>query len=103
MSTSTERREIYSSRRWRKLRSEKLDSMPLCELCQADGFTVSATIVHHKVHIRQGGPAFPDDLDQLQSLCQPCHDDIHRGDGKQCLSGDRLKFYQRVIQTEGSK
>ena len=100
MSTSTERREVYSSRRWRKLRDIKLDDKPLCELCQCQGLTVAAVLVHHRKPIRDGGDPFPGDLDQLQSLCQACHQEQHSG---ATLTGDAAEFYAMFLeQTEGS-
>ena len=100
MSTSQERREIYSSRRWRKLRDIKLDNKPLCELCQGQGLTVAAVMVHHRKPIRDGGEPFPE-LDQLQSLCQACHQEQHSDRGV-TLTGDAAEFYAMFLeQTEG--
>lgn len=76
MSTATERRTIYLTRRWQRLRGMKLKRNPLCERCAKDGLTVGAEIVHHIVHIRKGGPAFPP-LSGLESLCQECHNAEH--------------------------
>ena len=102
MSTPEERRTIYSSRKWRRLRDIKLDDKPLCELCQVQGLIVAATIVHHKHAIRSGGELFPDDLDQLQSLCQACHQEQHSDRGA-TLTGDAAEFYELFLeQTEGS-
>ena len=82
MSTPQERREIYSSRRWQKLRSAKLDENPLCERCQVQGFINGAVMVHHVVPIRNGGEPFPE-LDGLMSLCWPCHQANHGGEPRE--------------------
>ena len=95
MSTPQERREIYSSRRWQKLRSAKLDENPLCERCQAAGFTVGAKMVHHIRPVREGGDPFPG-LDGLLSLCWPCHREQHSGGAT--LKGERQKFYAMLEQ-----
>jgi len=101
VSTATERREVYSSRRWRKLRDDKLNDKPLCEQCHQQGYSVAAVLVHHRQPIREGGDPFPDDLDQLQSLCQACHQEQH-GSGA-TLTGDAAEFYAMFLeQTEGS-
>ena len=76
MSTAKERREVYSSRRWQKLRSAKLDDQPLCENCERNGLVIGATVVHHKIAIRDGGDPFPE-LDGLEALCWVCHQDEH--------------------------
>ena len=89
MSTPQERREVYSTPRWHRLRSRKLNKNPLCERCQSEGFTVGAKMVHHVVPIRDGGPAFPK-LDGLMSLCWPCH----RGEHRDQLPGERQNFYE---------
>lgn len=68
---------IYLSSRWRKLRERKLMIEPLCELC--GGVTV-ATIVHHKREIKAGGDPF--NIDNLQSICQECHNRLHKGRGR---------------------
>ena len=95
MSTSRERREVYTTRRWRKLRSEKLDSAPLCERCQVQGFVNGAVMVHHIRPVRDGGSAFPG-LDGLMSLCWSCHREQHSGGA--ALKGERQKFYAMLEQ-----
>lgn len=78
------RQRIYASPRWQKLRRYKLQCAPLCELCEAQGRTVAAVQVHHKISFvdiddpnRQYELAF--DYDNLQSLCRTCHASIHGG------------------------
>ena len=76
MSTEQERKEIYNTHRWRKLRIEKLNLNPLCEECEREGITMGADIVHHRVHISDGGDPFPE-VEGLESLCLPCHSKHH--------------------------
>ena len=56
---------------WRKKRRIALirDSH-LCQLCIKDGIIINATDVDHIVNKAKGGT---DDIDNLQSLCSPCH------------------------------
>lgn len=65
---------IYLSREWRRLRLWKLSQSPVCELCQ--GVRV-ATIVHHRVAIKDGGDPYA--VENLVSLCPECHNRIHGG------------------------
>lgn len=62
----------YSTARWRRLRSLKLATDPLCEPCTAAGRLTVANTVDHDVPISAGGPAFPG-LDGLTSMCPSCH------------------------------
>ncbi len=58
--------EFYNSSRWRKTRLIQLTSYPVCAMCGH-----IATIADHIKEINDGGAKY--DLDNLQSLCLPCH------------------------------
>jgi 5-methylcytosine-specific restriction enzyme A len=62
----------YSTTRWVKLRRLKLSHHTLCEACLARGRVEPATTVHHRHRVTAGGDPYPA-LDQLASLCAPCH------------------------------
>ena len=66
----------YSESAWRKLRALKLHNQPCCERCIAKGITIVATMVHHKDPVTEGGKFLPE-LDELESLCTPCHNKEH--------------------------
>ena len=61
---------------WAKVRDRKLSSQPLCEICQGNGRTTAATVVHHikptdtHFHLRL-------QFSNLQSLCRNCHENLH--------------------------
>lgn len=55
---------------WRRTRALKLAEQPLCEDCHEKGMTTAATEVDHVVALSAGGAH---DLDNLRSLCKPCH------------------------------
>ena len=63
--------DFYQSRRWRSLRSLKLQQNPLCEECEKNGILRPADMVDHIVPINKGGA--PLDMSNLQSLCNRCH------------------------------
>ncbi len=63
--------KFYQSKAWRDLRAVKLEQSPLCEECARHGITTLAQVVDHIVPINKGGARL--DMDNLQSLCHPCH------------------------------
>lgn len=83
-----ERRKIYQTKRWVRLRAVKFANDPLCELCMQKEPSVirPAEDVHHIVSfmtttdpIKRKALAF--DYDNLQSLCKECHQKIHNSHG----------------------
>ncbi len=62
----------YGTPQWRGLRAAKLSAQPLCEACLRREVVEPATVVDHIVAISKGGDPFPP-LDQLMSMCEPCH------------------------------
>ena len=85
MSQKEDKAKIYNSREWAQLRRAKLEANPLCEMCLANGFVVSARVVHHKTPIESArnyremwALAIGCGLNGLQSLCFQCHSDIHK-------------------------
>lgn len=90
--TARERHDIYmqliSSRAYRKLRARYMAGHPLCELCKAQGYVRAADVVHHKERVEgatdeEGMRRRTMAWNNLQSLCNECHDAIHqRGKGE---------------------
>jgi len=73
----TEEQSFYHSPRWRKLRAWKLRRDPLCEVCEAEGRTKEAKMVHHIKDIKDGGELMA--VDNLASLCGlACHNKLHQ-------------------------
>jgi 5-methylcytosine-specific restriction protein A len=62
----------YNTKQWSVLRRHKLALSPLCEECEDIGKLTVANTVDHVVAIKSGGAPFPG-LDELRSLCPPCH------------------------------
>ena len=69
--------KIYRSRRWTELSKRKRQTDPLCEQCLQQGKITPATLVHHKIPIRDGGD--PWDWANLESCCASCQAISHRG------------------------
>ncbi len=59
--------------RWQKIRLMKLARDPLCEQCLFMGRDEAAVMVHH----RDRNP-HNNGWDNLESLCNPCHDAEHQ-------------------------
>ncbi len=77
-----ERRKIYNSERWRRLRAWKFANDPLCEMCLKEGHTVPAEDIHHVVSFMSADDIeqrqfLAYDYDNLMSLCKRCHQKIH--------------------------
>ena len=89
---------IYNSREWRELRIRKLQANPLCEVCQQQGIVTAAHCVHHihpieDSHSVQEMRKWAFMYENLQSLCDSCHADIHKAEGKgtKALAIERAK------------
>lgn len=63
---------------WQQVRARYLRLHPLCEICQEQGKTIIATLVHHKTPIQDGGARL--DFSNMQALCNNCHEAIHGKD-----------------------
>lgn len=90
MSTQKERKEIYGTPRWRRLRNEIMDRTGgLCAECLRQDRTVPAEIIHHIVPIRAGGDIW--DRANLEPLCRLCHEEVHKNDCRLSDDEKRLK------------
>lgn len=70
----------YKSKRWQKLRKQKLLLNPICERCNKQGIIKATYIIHHKEYITDKN--YEDDnvfynIDNLESLCFDCHNKEH--------------------------
>lgn len=81
-----ERRKIYSSERWRRLRAWKFACNPLCEQCLREDKTTPTEDIHHITSfmstddpVQRNFLAY--DFDNLMSLCKTCHQKIHNKKG----------------------
>ena len=73
---------IYNSKEWKALRIAKLRANTDCEICKANGHIRSAHCVHH-IHPIEDSSTFEEmkrwafDWNNLQSLCDECHHQVH--------------------------
>ena len=63
---------------WRRIRERYIAAHPLCERCKLEGRLIPAYIVHHKQKLSDNGTH---DWENLQSLCQNCHSQLHAAQG----------------------
>lgn len=70
---SDERRRLYASARWRRLRLQHLKANPLCVMCQAEGIIRAAEICDHRDGHQGDWEARFWDTGGLQSLCLGHH------------------------------
>ena len=77
-----ERRRVYNSERWRRLRAMKFAISPLCEVCEKMNRITPAEDVHHIVSFMS--TTDPEqryflayDLNNLMSLCKKHHQEAH--------------------------
>lgn len=60
-------------RAWKRIRDRHIAAHPLCEQCKSNDTITLAQQVHHIKPLSQGGT---NDVDNLMSLCTPCHSRI---------------------------
>jgi len=97
-------------RRWRRMRKAYLNQNPLCVICLASGYIVSATVVDHIVPHRGDRGLFRNQKN-WQALCKKCHDEKTsseknpRGGGAKSLEGGgcRPKIAGRSTRAQISK
>lgn len=89
----------YQSPIWKTTRLTYKTEHPICERCLAQGIVTPMTDVHHMCKIGNGRNArerwmLLSDKDNLVSLCEKCHHDIHKGlDNKYLISIN--EYYDR--------
>lgn len=76
-------KNFYNSATWVSCSKSYLSCVNgLCEICLAEGRLTPARLVHHKVHMNAETVQVPElayGFDNLQALCQDCHNRVHYG------------------------
>ena len=71
------KKRLYDSSEWRKMRDRQLAKHPLCDMCLRRELYVPATVADHIIPHRNNLKLFYD-IDNLQSLCETCHNSRKR-------------------------
>lgn len=74
--------KMITSVRWTKLRKRKINSNPICEICNDNGIITPAEEVHHISPVEDAVSTdemerLMFDYNNLQSLCHDCHINEH--------------------------
>lgn len=96
------RMDVYNTKLWRDTRKIKMVNNPLCEICEIEGRITPTDDIHHLRTFTQAQDEAQKDLlafdyDNLISLCDKCHQRIHHGDYKGCITLDEIKERAEVI------
>lgn len=73
--------DFYRTKRWRNTRQAKINANPLCEECERQGMLITATVVDH-IQPRRQRQDLELDWDNLQSLCEKCHNTKSSAEGR---------------------
>ena len=85
-----ERRKIYNTARWKRIRKLKFLDNPLCEICEKKGIITPAEDIHHITSFMSTNDPVKRyflayDMDNLLSLCKQCHQKVHNERGVNLL------------------
>ena len=88
-------------RRYRALRQRILNDEPLCRRCNAQGYTVTATELHHVIPISVAPEKLMDE-DNLEPLCRECHSQTknHSRKAGATLEGDLISGFPYKIMDD---
>lgn len=101
-------KKFYRSVAWRQVRAECIQRAGgLCEICYKAGEVKPGKIVHHKEHLNVDNindPSVTLSLDNLEYVCQECHNLIHENEeinaGKNKNKNQRTKRQGRRYQID---
>lgn len=84
---------FYTSKEWERCRADYLKKVGYyCERCKANGIYNPAKIVHHKIYLNEGNykdASVSLNFDNLEALCQDCHNKEHIAEGQRRYKVDR--------------
>lgn len=90
-------RKFYASAAWIRTQAAYMKSQNyICERCGG-----AACIVHHKKHITPGNINNPEitlNWDNLEAVCQDCHNKEHFGKNGSCIQGLRFSTNGDLIE-----
>lgn len=96
--TSNERRKLYGTARWKRLRKAAKDRDGWrCKLCGKAG----RLEVHHIRSPFDGAPMW--DIENLRTLCRSCHFQTHNADRKRqrlaMMAAPRRAWWERIYSS----
>ena len=90
---------FYQSPEWVKCRRAYIAySGGLCERCKAKGIIQAGRVVHHKIHLTAENYTRPEislSFQNLELLCQSCHEEEHRGKRRYSFTEDGMVVERR--------
>lgn len=90
---------FYNSREWRECRRAYISHVGgLCERCKAKGIIQAGRVVHHKVRLTAENYTRPEislSFQNLELLCQSCHEEEHRGKRRYSFTEDGMVVERR--------
>ncbi|MFT8392387.1 MAG: HNH endonuclease signature motif containing protein [Liquorilactobacillus ghanensis] len=88
---SSKENEFYHSREWRAVRQTVLErDCYLCQECRRNGIVKQGNTVHHKIHLRDDWSKRLD-MNNLETICQQCHNREHFEKGYSNSKRKRIK------------
>lgn len=97
MSTRNEKKYIYCTPRWRRLREVILDETGgLCAVCKRKGYVEEAKIIHHIKPWKEGKTRAERhhliwDKSNLEPVCEPCHTYLHSNIERDKKAGNEIE------------
>ena len=98
-----ERQKVYQSNTWKQLTKAKRMRDPLCEVCKMEGRITPASDTHHLKSFTtnannstQINLSLAYDSQNLLSVCDKCHWEIHHGKLKGCKSKAEIIQYLKA-------
>ncbi len=92
-----EQQAFYGSTVWKRCRAEYRKKVGgLCERCLSKGITEPGYIVHHKIHVNLDNINDPSILlnpENLELLCQRCHNEEHNKKAKRYYIAEDGRVY----------
>lgn len=95
--------QLIHTGRWLRLRKNVLSSHPLCQRCETEGRTTSATEVHHKRPVEEA-ITYADkrqrmyDPANLVALCHDCHVKVHTELGRSGKEATRRRNDKQISE-----
>lgn len=104
-----ERQDIYNTKRWKDLRLSHLMHHPLCQVCELEQNVKLGEHIHHLISFVEYEGNYRKqvayDPNNLITVCIECHNRIHNGDLRGCISlediENKINLYKKQKQDNG--